>query len=738
MFQMFGFGGTRCPRCEHKNAGGAGYCAACGITLGAPRSKPVLVENRWVAGPDELAVFFGVNALSGLFVKTLRVPATARAYILQGEQATEVPQGEYEIEGFFTRLNHLLRDGHAEILITRTAALPVEFSFEDLETAEHLQVAARFSVSLRVENVPAFARHFMTMPGVVGSAQLRELLEPAVRQLAAEFIGAQSLREMASNRALRPQFDERLQGALRLLLASYGLGVAGVETLALRHDKFDANRARIGTLWLAADERRVQMEHARHIDELYDEQEWNRLRHEEHAARVRLRRQELRQNEALDRAELTLGNAERAQAARAREIDLYARVAESKSRREAIERGAGEILAELEHDFAKKRSERLGEAAEWQQLQALAQIRMRGALEVAQQEALGTRQLAQQRFSQTLLVQQIRNKVEQAKEIEDASRQREELARLRTAERLAAQRAAALDEEEHAAQLALVVLANGARRRAAEREQEWEELAGQQRMRELQRAESLEAERMAQKIDALKRDGGQQESIAQHEKLLRTIEAEHRQAQRAKEVELMAAEREHAQRRAEQEGQWQQELRRLAHERAERAAQLEHALELARIEIARAESIGQLDDTAKLAVAAAPNAAVLADYMKTRVHATMDAAQLAALAGVVQAGGAVSALDAARLAQDAAQAERVRRDAEVDKDRRHQLDLLTIQNDVNKTALNAQSQVAGTVGAALGGAAASAGHAIARRCSNGHPAGADDHFCAACGTSLRD
>jgi len=732
MFQMFGFGGTRCPRCEHKNAGGAGYCAACGITLGAPRNKPVLVENRWAAGPGELAVFFGVEALSGLFVKTLRVPATARAYILQGDAATEVPQGEYEIESFFTRLNHLLRDSHAEILITRTSALPVEFQFDDLETAEHLVVAAQLTVSLRVENVPAFARHFMTMPGVVGSAQLRELLAPAVRQLAAEFVGAQSLREMAANRELRPQFDERLQGALRLLLASHGLGVAGVETLALRHDKFDANRARIGTLWLAADERRVQMAHARQIDELYDEQEWHRLGHEEHAARVRLRRLELRQSETLDRAELTLGSAERAQAVRAREIDLYARVAESKSRREAIARGAGEVLAELEHDVARKRGERAGEEAEWRQLQALAQIRMRGALEVAQQETLQTRQLAQQRFAQTLLVQQIRNKVEQAKEIEDASRQREELARLRAAEQLAAQRARALDEEEHAAQLALVVLANGARRRAAEREQEWEELAGGQRLRELQRAENLEAERMQQKIDAMRRDGAQQEAIAQHEKLLRTIEAEHRQAQRAKEVELLASERQHAQRRAEQEAAWQHALRRLGHERAERAAQLEHALELARIEIARNESISRMDDSAKLAVAAAPNAAVLADYMKTRVHATMDADQLAALAGVVQAGGALGALDAARLAQDAVRQEQARRDAEVDKDRRHQVDLLTLQNDVNKAALQAQAGVAGAL------AGSSSGSAPPRRCANGHRAGAHDRFCAACGATLQD
>jgi hypothetical protein len=89
---------------------GASYCASCGLLLGAPRHRPVLVENRWVPGPDELAVFFGVRALSGIFVKTLRLPATARASILQGGQATELPQGEYEIEGFFTRLTNLLRE----------------------------------------------------------------------------------------------------------------------------------------------------------------------------------------------------------------------------------------------------------------------------------------------------------------------------------------------------------------------------------------------------------------------------------------------------------------------------------------------------------------------------------------------------------------------------------------------------------------------------------------------------
>ena len=74
MFEMFGFGGTACPRCERKNSATSGYCTGCGLTLGAPRNRPLLRDNRWIAGPDELAVYFGVRELSGIFVKTLRVP----------------------------------------------------------------------------------------------------------------------------------------------------------------------------------------------------------------------------------------------------------------------------------------------------------------------------------------------------------------------------------------------------------------------------------------------------------------------------------------------------------------------------------------------------------------------------------------------------------------------------------------------------------------------------------------
>ncbi|MDB5961762.1 MAG: hypothetical protein JWP59_3056 [Massilia sp.] len=716
MLQMFGFGGASCPRCEHKNGDSAAYCAQCGLMLGTARNAPVLVDNRWMAGPDELAVFFGIEALSGLFVKTLRVPATTRAYILQGKEATEVPQGEYEIEGFFQRLNNLLRDQRAEILITRSTPIPVRFVFDDLESAEHLPLTASLSVSVQIEQVAAFARHFMTMPGTVTSAQLAELLGPSVRQLAMEFVAGQSLRDMSRNPDLRLQLDERLQGGLQQTLALYGLAVAQVDTLSLKHDKLDAQRARVGSLWLVADEKSAEVAHAARLDQLYDEAEWQKINRAEKESRLRYRRAELAQDDAIEKAELSLQNSERLQAVRAREIELYARIVEAKNRQQAIEAGAGEVLAEMEHEMNQKRAARGDAAADWAHLRHVAQIRMRTELELSQQQALETRQLAQQRFSHQLLQQQIGHKVEQALLIEDETRKRNELTRLYRLKQSADARQAAIEQEQHVAQHQALALVNAAHRREAERVQEWEDQLAQDRHRELLR------------------NSGAQDALTQHEKLLRTIEADDLHSRNADQRTLAMEQARHQQAMHSREAEWQQELRRLSAEREARFAELAHEADLARIEIARAESLGAMSDTAKLALAAGPNAAALADYLKTQVHAGMSPDQLAALAGVVGATNSVKPQDAMRMADDSAERERARRELEVDKDRQHQLNLIALQNDVNKAALAAQAQLG--VGIATGaqpGRPAAA--APTPTCPNGHPVKPGERFCPRCGAA---
>jgi hypothetical protein len=75
--------------------------------------------------------------------------------------------------------------------------------------------------------------------------------------------------------------------------------------------------------------------------------------------------------------------------------------------------------------------------------------------------------------------------------------------------------------------------------------------------------------------------------------------------------------------------------------------------------------------------------------MKTRVHAGHERRTAGGAGRVVGAGN--TRAGAARLAQQQVLEERARRDVEMDKDRRHQLDLLALQNDVNKTALATQA-----------------------------------------------
>jgi hypothetical protein len=672
---MFGFGGVKCPRCEHKNDGQSGYCKHCGLTLGAPRSEPVLRDNRWIPGDNELAVYFGVSTLSGIFTKTLRVPATTRAYILQADKATEVPQGEYEIEGFFTRLNHLLRNQNAEILITRSLPLPVEFSFSDLYTAEHLKISARFTVSIRIENVPAFAQHFMTVPGVVSTLHLHELLEPSVRQLAAEFVGSRSMREMAGNSELRLQLNERLQAALKLRLVTYGLAVDGVETAALRHDKFDHNRERVGTMWLVADERHVQLEHVKQLDEIYNEEEWQAISREEQKMHADFRRAELRQDASINKAELTLKEAERVQALRAREVELYSRVMESKTRKVALDKGAGTVLADLEHELARNKAHRVGEQADWEHVRHLAQIRMRTELEVLQQTAAEQRQLAQQRLSHQLRQQAIENQIAQALRIEEESHRRAELTALRQREKDEKARELQIEAEAHAARIHGMTMANAARRREAERVQEWEDQLALARQRELLRedavkdaANAVQVAEINQKIEDLKRTGAQADAVAQYEKLLRTIEADGIHARQnqanAKQVmldQLAMEEQRLILRQREQEAAWQHELKKFEQERAAafniQQSQQDH-------EIRRMETVNRLSDLAIAAVAAPSNVEAVAQIMKMQIQGGMSPEQIQALAQVVAAEHGVSPLEAAKLAYERLLKEREQRDAE--------------------------------------------------------------------------
>jgi hypothetical protein len=336
------------------------------------------------------------------------------------------------------------------------------------------------------------------------------------------------------------------------------------------------------------------------------------------------------------------------------------------------------VLAQLEHDQARDHAGRAGEALEWTHVRELASLRLRTELEAAQQDAQHARQLARQQFMQRLLEQQVQAKIAQAETIADAARRRAELARLHQMEQEVARQCAALDARRHEGALQALALEQAARRREAERAAEYEDELALNRKRELARAAALQdataaqdVEQVAQRIEALRREGGQADALAQHEKLLRTIDADALHARRQQEVALEAEAERLALRTREREAQWQHEL-------------------------ARMHALAQASDSAKLVLAPVDNAALLAEVMKAQVYAGMDADQLQALA-----------MPAAQ-ADARAQAALDRREAQAERDRAHQIELLRVHNE------------AGRAGPA---------------CANGHALRHGERFCPHCGAA---
>jgi hypothetical protein len=110
-------------------------------------------------------------------------------------------------------------------------------------------------------------------------------------------------------------------------------------------------------------------------------------------------------------------------------------------------------------------------------------------------------------------------------------------------------------------------LAHAGQLRAAERVQEWEEQLDLDRKRELLRADQLkegksqvQVEEVRQQLEVLRRSGARQDSIAQHEKLLRTIEADGIDSRQEAHIALEAEQKRHTMRLQERQAQWQHEL----------------------------------------------------------------------------------------------------------------------------------------------------------------------------------
>ncbi len=669
MFSLIKSAPSACRRCAQTQANDARYCSVCGLDFDAVPLGDMLAK-------DEIAVGFHVRKLAEFLALNLQNAVQYPIHVFQFGQIHRFQSPGLSLD---TR-------AAAGIFISRQASFSIALTVEELHTAEFLSLQAQIKLQLRIADHQKFAEHWMTGSCQVRHNDLQALLEPSVRQQCQELCNAHTLRELQDQTALQQHLQQEVSTSLSSVLDQLGLHLDSVKVQELRHDKLSSAREnlgeKIGSLYLIIDEQRANNAHRKQIDALYSEAEWQQIARDEERVRLRYRREEMRQQlgndlswlylrgehenakKRLSRAKLRQDEAERLHAIQLRELELYARIAEASTRKQAIEQGAASAVQELEHQLREKKDQQQNEVDEWLHIRTLARIKMRSESELAQMHSKEAAQLLQQKIEHQLQAQRLDHQLEVNQRQHQGLRQEEQASWLHEQQRQLQLREQALEEEAHQTRLLSLSLETEVRAREFKRIQAWEDELAQQRQQQVQRESALQAQQHAlqvaelqQKIAQLELAQQQQQALAQHDKLSRTLELEARYTEQAQ-----------LQQHQIQQAQLQSEL----------DAQLQ-----------KFQAIAALDNTSKIAVIDQANAAMLSDVIKLQTMAGMEADQILAtqagqsehaakaVAEVKRQTHGLSWEDTVRMLHERVQEERAQRQAE--QERQHEIDLQTAQ-----------------------------------------------------------
>lgn len=639
------------------------YCTECGLDLDT--EQDALLPGKL------LALGFHVSKLANFLRLHGQDAAAYRIQIFQYGQVFKLglghddPSREAQPLGFDST-------APAGVLISRSKPFTCPLHFGELHTAEFLALEVKLDLQLSIAKGNQFARRFMTGQCRLTESDLQSLLTGSARQACLELISAHSLRELQDHSALQIHLQDEISKALNSQLEQLGLQLHQVTVTELSHHKLSQAREDLGeklaSLYLIIDEKRAQVEHRKTLDALYSESEWQQIKRDEERVRLRYRHEEMRQQlgqdlswlylrgehenakKRLSRAKLRQDEAERLHAIQLRELELYARIAEASTRKQAIERGAAETVANLEHQLRAKKEQQQNENDEWLHIRTLARIKMRSESELAQMHSKEAAQLLQQKIEHQLQQQRLTQEIELNQRKAQGLQQEEQAAWLHDQQRKQQLREQALEEEAHQTRLLSLSLETEVRAREFKRLQEWEEQIAQQRQQKLARENALAAQEHAlkvaqlqQEIDRLEQHKMQMHNQIQHDKLQRTL-----------------------------------------------ALEAEFALQTQQRDLERIAHIAKLDDTSKIAVSEVGNASLLSELNKLQTLASMSPEQILAMhaahsepaaraaAEIKRQTHGLSWEDTVRMLHERVQEEKAQREAE--QLRRHEIDLQAAQN----------------------------------------------------------
>ncbi len=244
---------------------------------------------RWnITGADgepQFARRIQVDDAAGFFTKGLVIEPGTRGLIVEdGVFRGEVPPGSYELKSFAEQLEFWSRK-QTTVILTRMEDLRLSETFPDpgrdkgdpgFPTTENLFVEVKLELTVQVADVPDFLHNYMGARDVITVDQLRNDLRPLIHRAFWSAIGRLSIRDLGG-----PDVVDDLTGSvnesLRPSLDRYGLHFVEIQTVSIRHEKFDEQRKRQGEIWLHGE----GLQDQQGLDSLYAEEELQRIRNVE-------------------------------------------------------------------------------------------------------------------------------------------------------------------------------------------------------------------------------------------------------------------------------------------------------------------------------------------------------------------------------------------------------------------------------------------------------------------------
>jgi len=238
-------------------------------------------NNRWIPSPSDFAARVELRDLSGFFSKQLVVEPGIVAFVLEnGQSLGTLPSGSYTLESFSQRFK-LWSNRQVAAIVTRESPVYIELSCCDLPSRELLLVDVRVRVGIQIDDIALFQRNLMGPNHAVSIADLEGILSPLAQQALWEAISRLSIRDLTSRQA-RTDLELAMMQAFGAALLRAGLKFVDVQTLSVVHHEYDAQRRRVGELWLQRegmelDEKQTQLAADQRLAEIRGQERSNEL-----------------------------------------------------------------------------------------------------------------------------------------------------------------------------------------------------------------------------------------------------------------------------------------------------------------------------------------------------------------------------------------------------------------------------------------------------------------------------